>query len=468
MTRAGDPYRPRPPKPPPVLALGRDVAVGPCTVLAVVDRYPPDVNAGAEWMLHRMLADSARRGHTVRVAAESARAPYTLDGVDVGPPGKVLGRKDTELVVGHLAWTHRAIDAATKLRVPLVYLMHNDDQPKWWGINRDRVSVIVWNSVWLAAKCRTAVDVRAVPGTVIRPAVHRDPPSANTREMVTLVNPIHAKGAGTFYEVARRRPDLRFLVVEGAYGHQMDPPGGRAANVVRQPQTADMAADVWARTRVLLAPSQYESWGLAACEALAAGIPVVAAPTPGLVEAMGGAAMFAAWDDPDAWCDALTALDDPTTYATQSEAALRRADWLQVQAARDLDRWDVVVHLAAGATRVRSGAMTQVRPHDPFSHRPAPDDWEPATPPVAAQDAPAEDPATGTPGEAPDAQEANPAPVEAWPVPEKAADIVVALRQTNDPDEQRARAEAVKAAEDQRDGGHRASVDRAVAEILGS
>lgn len=470
MTGRHDPYAHHRPKPMPVLAVGRDLAEGPCVVLAVVDRYPPGVNAGAEWMLHRLLADSARRGHRVIVATPCTDEGYEIDGVEVYPAADGISEgRDAEVVIGHLAWTHHAIEHAIERRLPLVYLMHNDDQARWWGMDRDRASIVVWNSVWLAGRCRADDALRGIPGTIIRPAVHRDPPEATTREFVTIVNPIHAKGAETFYRVARSRPDLRFLAVEGAYGNQI-PPGPLDRNVEWQAQTADMPGDVWARTRVLLAPSMYESWGLAACEALAAGVPVIAAPTPGLVESLGDAATFVPWDDPAGWVAALAALDDPLVYAQASEAALARAETLQIQAARDLDRWDTTIRLAAGATRVRSGAMT-TRPFDPYSHAaPADEDpaQEPATPPEQPQEGAEAVPGTETPEEAPEAQSdaQGPAP-EPWEVPDKAADIVVALRQTDDPDERRARAEAVQAAEATRPDGPRQSVTRAVAEILG-
>lgn len=114
-----------------------------------------------------------------------------------------------------------------------------------------------------------------------------------------------------------------------------------------------------------------------------------------------------------------------------------------------------------------------MRTHDPFAHGGWHGGDQQAT---TSPDSPEErlgDPAVGEglaePQEATQeaVQQEPEAEAEPWAVPQKAADIVVALRQTEDADEKRVRAEAVKAVEDQREGGPRPSVQRAVAEILG-
>ncbi|MBQ1164003.1 glycosyltransferase, partial [Streptomyces sp. A73] len=80
--------------------------------------------------------------------------------------------------------------------------------------------------------------------------------------------------------LAQRIPEQQFVAVRGAYGEQVDYDGLDNVEVLAQVPGAEMAERVYGRTRVLLMPSSYESWGRAGCEALASGIPVVAHPTP--------------------------------------------------------------------------------------------------------------------------------------------------------------------------------------------
>ncbi|MBQ1163612.1 glycosyltransferase, partial [Streptomyces sp. A73] len=77
----------------------------------------------------------------------------------------------------------------------------------------------------------------------------------------------------------------------------------------------EMAERVYGRTRVLLMPRSYESWGRAGCEALASGIPVEAHPTPGLCESLGEAGVYVDRNDLDGYEAVLRKLlEDPAEY----------------------------------------------------------------------------------------------------------------------------------------------------------
>ncbi|MEU6394827.1 glycosyltransferase family 4 protein [Streptomyces sp. NPDC046939] len=111
-----------------------------------------------------------------------------------------------------------------------------------------------------------------------------------------------------------------------------------------------MRETVYARTRVVLMPSIYESWGRVAIEACASGIPVIAHPTPGLVEALGEAGIFAYRDDLNAWTDALNHLSRPRHWRAASRRAAARSAALS--ATDDLDGWcDAVEALGRAGPR---------------------------------------------------------------------------------------------------------------------
>lgn len=339
---------------------------GPVTILAYVDRYPPFVNAGAEWMLHAMLRDSVERGHRVLVATACVKEPTEVEGVLVFPAkdGQRLAA-EAHVMVTHLLWTNEAIRLATSAVLPLLYLVHNDSQIRYWRLHEAKVSAYVWNSEWVAGVCSGWGEAAGVPSTVVRPPLicadyAVSSPAPADREFVTIVNPIDAKGVEVFYQLAERHPDRSFLAVEGAYGSQRRP-AARHKNVKWQPQTGKMRDDVLARTRVMLVGSSYESWGRVAVEACAAGIPVISTPTSGLVEALGdGWPLFAPFGELPAWDAALRSLDDPARYSLASSAGLARAAELEAIAELDLGRWDRLVRMGARTTIDRMTA------HDPF------------------------------------------------------------------------------------------------------
>ena len=431
-----DPFRAgqRAPAPP----LAEEPAQGPTFLAAYVDRYPPGVNAGAEWMLHAMLRDLVRKGHRCVVATNAAEG-YSFEGVEVVPRAAVHDL-EPEVGLAHLLWTNEAIRWASPRGLPLLYIVHNDSQLRYWRMDATKVSGLIFNSEWIAAAHEGSQHAEGIASIVVRPplvcadyAVAEPPPAE--REFVTLVNPIPAKGSVLFYALADAEPGRRFLAVEGAYGHQKRP-GKDQRNVEWQLQTPRMAADVLARTRVLLMPSHYESWGRAAVEAFAAGIPVIASPMPGLREALGDAGLFADHKDPTAWRAALACLDDPGFYAERSALALERAAELERIGRDDLDRFEGFV-LRAAQTRRLSGMAS----HDPFRAK--------------------------TEAAAPVAQlgSAAPPPAPASAVPSKAHDVVAWLAEAEGAEAER-RAHAAAAAEAER-SKPRKSVQEAVARIIG-
>jgi glycosyltransferase involved in cell wall biosynthesis len=133
--------------------------------------------------------------------------------------------------------------------------------------------------------------------------------------------------------VARLLPDTRFLAVQGGYGDQGIPKVVPSNVEVIEP-TDDPTGEIYARTRILLVPSIYESWGRVGAEAASSGIPVIASATPGLQESLSYAGLFRDPERPAHWAEAITALADPDVYAAYSEMACRRARevWAETQA----------------------------------------------------------------------------------------------------------------------------------------
>lgn len=244
----------------------------------------------------------------------------------------------------HLDYTQFTIIMAAEAKRPLVHFVHNDIPYNCILNSFGNVSA-VYNSEWIAKKIGYKI-----PGCVLHPPCNKkDYEVETTREYITLVSLNERKGGYKFYEIAKAMPDKNFLGVIGSY----DNPGPlrmdqmaiinkllTLPNFTLVPNTPDILA-TYRRTRILLMPSDYESWGRTATEAMCSGIPVICTPTEGLKENCGDAAIYVGnpidgepgeaqvdTGDVGEWVKAIRRLDNPKTYKKYSLACRQRAQEL--------------------------------------------------------------------------------------------------------------------------------------------
>lgn len=297
-------------------------------VVAATPLYPPKSRVGAWLSTHECLAHLVERGHSVEVITAFALGDYELDGVNVfGQNTKLVDRiADADVVVSHLGDKGEAAALAIKHGKPSVRMVHGEST----GM-ADKLAgsaLAVFNAQYISTCGWQGASVVVHPPVDLE--LHRTTPG----DHVTLVNLAPEKGGLLFKRIAAAMPDLKFLGVKGGYGAQRL--HGRS-NLEVIGVTTDMRADVWSRTRILVMPSERETWGRVAVEAMASGIPVVAHPTPGLLESLGDAGIFADRSDLSAWVAELTRLQDPDEWAEASSRALARASQFDHRA--DLNRF---------------------------------------------------------------------------------------------------------------------------------
>jgi hypothetical protein len=328
--------------------LGR--ARVPLRIVARFGLYPPRHNAGSEWMSHSCLRALVARGHevTVWLSRYSAdREPYDIDGVRVIPYAARLdfaaAAKQAEVIVSHHENVPPAGALARGMGRPFVAICHNTAPVIFRNVGRGSTALAVYNSLHMQADaeaffCEYTTSLRPAASIVVRPPVFSSDYATTPGDRVTLVNLNEAKGGEVFWQLAERMPRVQFLGVQGAYGQQIERAGGLPnVEIVDHLPGDRMRDEVYARTRVLLVPSATESWGRVAAEAMASGIPVVAAPTPGLSECLAEAGIFAERTDVDAWQSAVERLLEPAAWADASERALARSKALDPAA--DLAAW---------------------------------------------------------------------------------------------------------------------------------
>lgn len=309
--------------------------------VALIHFYPPYRMAGSETMLHTMLQALKAAGHDVHAVSTSMpESPeewefggiraYRASAPGAGP-AKVR-ELNPDVIISHHDHAPLAIFTARELGVPSVFVMHNS-----FDMNRPILAMqpdlTVFNTEWIAREFQPALTADWM---VVHPPIWAHEHATQPGACVTLVNLNQHKGVHVFAQMARLFPDVTFLGVTGAHGEQVTV--GMPSNVIVAPQTSNMRRDVWSKTRVLLMPSFYESYGMCGVEAMASGIPVVAHPTPGLKEALGYAGVFCDRERMDQYSQALhTLLRNPAAWATASHRALTRSKELDPRS--ELDAW---------------------------------------------------------------------------------------------------------------------------------
>ncbi|MFB7845508.1 glycosyltransferase family 4 protein [Streptomyces sp. NPDC056053] len=309
-------------------------------VHAHVHYYPPYRMAGSETMAHAMMRALADAGHEVTVVvSDMPEAPPSFEydgikclsraGVSAATAQVIVDRPD--VVVSHHQNATHANLAARRIGAKSVFVQHNT-----FGMNKQilatRPDLTVFNTEWIAAQ----YEHKAGAWMVVHPPVWPKDHATTPGDHVTLVNLSRHKGVEVFQKLSRAFPDVPFLGVMGGHGEQIT--WGHSPNVAVVPQTTNMRDDVWAKTKVLLVPSVYESYGMVAAEAVMSGIPVMAAPTPGLVECLGEAGTFTPRDAPARWVVRLRELlGAPGAWDAASAASLRRATALDPKP--ELEDW---------------------------------------------------------------------------------------------------------------------------------
>lgn len=302
-------------------------------IVAYVHGYFPNHNAGAEAMLHQILFDLKQKGHEVAVITEKPGADE-YEGVPIykiGSKHEVEVIRGSDLIFTHLDFTKIAVNFGKRYRKPVIHLVHNDKQLPYNRINDPSSCVLaIANSEWIRKTVR-----RGITTTIVYPPTIPDRYTVETsRECITLINMNEAKGGKVFWELARIFPDKQFMGVKGAYGEQVEYEKD-LPNVTILENTPDIQ-EVYKKARIVLMPSSYESWGRVAMEASCSGIPVIAAPTPGLKESLDYAGIFAEHDSIADWVEAIRLLDDKKVYDKYSKLTKKRSKEVAAEFAKQM------------------------------------------------------------------------------------------------------------------------------------
>jgi glycosyltransferase involved in cell wall biosynthesis len=289
--------------------------------------------------------------------------PFTLDGVNVIPFQDkrqiIKAANASQVLISHLENSVRVSMVSKIYRVPNIQVIHNN-MPLTRTYLDHGCDLAVFNTNWVA---NDMTQFWSGDYVFVHPMINPDqfPWKRSKGEYITLVNlweghpsrngvKTDGKGTSTFYEMAKRFPNEKFLGVIGGYGEQdirTDVP-----NVTIAEHTNDIAKDVYANSKLILMPSRYESFGRVAVEAALSGVPSVVSSTQGLAEAFGDSGVYATPDAYDEW-------ESQIKYALGNWATVRKNQREKAQTwVRDQDYEfaimnDAATELATKTLRVR-------------------------------------------------------------------------------------------------------------------
>ena len=148
------------------------------------------------------------------------------------------------------------------------------------------------------------------------------------REYITFVNPQRSKGGDVVEQLAKMYPEKKFMIVKGGYYPHLQELHRykNLSNCHIVNNTSNMIKNVYSKTRILLMPSRYETYGMCPAEAQSMGIPTIAnKKSGGLVENLGKIQLYGITPEEDSnggniseYCKCIDLLDDLPTYVLWS------------------------------------------------------------------------------------------------------------------------------------------------------
>jgi glycosyltransferase involved in cell wall biosynthesis len=324
----------------------------------IIISYVPDKNSGAECMTHAINRFLLTKGWTVSVLTPS-HSRTSFEGVHiVSFHHNEKVRKalyEASHVFSYLHYQTLVAKLCATLQKPYIAIHHNSFQIRY---TRDILDIvepknfyIVNNSQWLQQFYKSSFRRVKDPelqefsklydshSHVLYPPVdYRDFSfSVAGGDSITLVNCSEEKGGGLLVDLAKAMPDQKFLGVIGSYNKQINEELPNLSYMKNTPRVRDF----YSKTKIIIMPSVYESWGRVAVEAMSLGIPVIAHPTPGLRESLGSAGIFVDRKNLSAWIRSIRELlENPWLYARKSmESRVRSKELDPRPQLKSLESW---------------------------------------------------------------------------------------------------------------------------------
>ena len=265
--------------------------------------YLPHQRAGSEICLHRICQYLISKGHEVK-AVTRYPVDYSYEGIEV-----YSQKKDykvchnhlwdwADLVFCQLSGTYYAMNKQRISPKKIINFTHNNAGYPQVDIRKNVFTV------YNTEQAKKELNYNQETYVLHPPVNYRDYADVDTSkaQYITLINHNENKGGKILIEIAKRMPNHKFLAVQGGYYLQIT--DAKVLNIKYVGITDDIRKYL-AMTKLLIAPSEYDSYGMAQVEALCCNIPVIASDISGFKESLADSAIYVNRNDIDAWVEAI-------------------------------------------------------------------------------------------------------------------------------------------------------------------
>jgi glycosyltransferase involved in cell wall biosynthesis len=222
-------------------------------------------------------------------------------------PDEVTAEQLPGLIISHQFAMTPAISFAQRHNIPLVMYVHGPEQYEQFFDDKNSPALTLFCSAHQQYLVR--VKYPDINSTVLYPVIEE-------HKYITMVGSGIHKGQDVFFKAAASMPDEQFLLVGDA-----DPQlNALLPNLTIRPVQSGLT-DVFEHTKLLMAPTQVESYGRVIVEAGCYGIPAIITNLPGPKEAASftKAAIVYRRDDIAEWHTAIrTVLNNYGHYSTMA------------------------------------------------------------------------------------------------------------------------------------------------------
>tara|TARA_A100000171_G_C2127175_1_gene144284 strand:+ start:1045 stop:2052 length:1008 start_codon:yes stop_codon:yes gene_type:complete len=273
-------------------------------ILVVSKLYLHKNHAGGEAYLHHFLKMLQKKSNKIKINVllpnNKEMKKYNYEDIIVNETTDNLDNtleycKEADLVITHLDVAYDTIKYCLKNNIPNMFILHNS-LDLYNPFIEDERCMKIFNSHYVK---NDYLNRGLVPNNYHILYPYTDFPkfskfrdNKKERKYITLINPSENKGADVVLRLAKKKTKEKFLIVKGGYyPHHQEYFINEFQNLPNChviDNTKNIIREIYLKSKIILQPTNYETYGMVSAEASCFGIPcIVNQNSPGLVENLG-------------------------------------------------------------------------------------------------------------------------------------------------------------------------------------